>query len=86
MHHPFEPDKSLQLKDFKQEMMLTKVMENGQILKELSGLVKIAEYCLEQVRRLPDEFKRFDYPHIYKVGLSGKMLEERNRLKNQYKK
>jgi nicotinate phosphoribosyltransferase len=86
MHHPFQPDKSLQLKDFKQEMMLTKVMENGQILKELSGLDKIAAYCLEQVRKLPDEFKRFDYPHIYKVGISGKMLEERNRLKNQYKK
>lgn len=86
MHHPFEVDKFLQLKDFKYEMMLQKVMEDGAILMDLPGLNQIATYCQEQIRRLPEEYKRFDYPHIYKVGISGKMREERNRLKSQYKK
>ena len=34
MHHPFEPEKSLDLTGLKQEPLLRKVMENGQILIE----------------------------------------------------
>jgi nicotinate phosphoribosyltransferase len=86
MHHPFEPDKFLRLKDFKLETMLRKVMEDGVILKDPPELNEIAGYCQNQIRRLPDEYKRFDYPHIYKVGISEKMREERDRLKSQYKK
>ena len=86
MHHPFEADKSLQLKDFKHELMLRKVMEDGEILNELPDLNEIAGYCQEQIRRLPDEYKRFEYPHIYKVGISEKLRKERDRLKSQYKK
>lgn len=86
MHHPFEADKVLQLKDFKQEMMLHKVMEKGEIREEFPGLNNIAAYCQEQIRRLPEEYKRFDYPHLYKIGISTKMRDERNRLKNQYRK
>lgn len=86
MHHPFEVDKFLQLKDFKQEIMLRRVMENGKILRDLTDLDKISRYCQEQIGRLPEEYKRFDYPHIYKVGISGKMRDERNSLKSQYKK
>ena len=86
MHHPFEIEKALHLKDFKQEMLLHKVMEHGELLREQPGLASIADYCQNQVNRLPEEYKRFDYPHIYKVGISEKMREERNLLKNQYKK
>lgn len=86
MHHPFEIEKALHLKDFKQEMLLHKVMEHGELLREQPGLASIADYCQNQVNRLPEEYKRFDYPHIYKVGISEKMREERNFLKNQYKK
>ena len=86
MHHPFEVDKSLPLKDFKQERMLHKVMEQGKIVGDLPGLAEVANYCQAQMRRLPLEYKRFDYPHIYKVGISEKMRDERNLLKSQYKK
>ena len=86
MHHPFEIDKSLQLQELKQEKMLHKVMEHGNIVGELPGLPEAAKYCQAQVTRLPEEYKRFDYPHIYKVGISGKMRDERNLLKSQYKK
>lgn len=86
MHHPFEVDKSLKLKDLKQEMMFQRVMENGKVVTDLPGLNKVAAYCEQQITRLPEEYKRFDYPHIYKVGISEKMLDERNRLKMQYKK
>lgn len=86
MHHPSEPDKSLDLKEMKQEALLHKVMENGQMIHPQPSLEKIAAYCQERLALLPDEHKRFYYPHIYKVGISEKLLNERNQLRNQYKK
>ena len=86
MHHPFEVDKSLHLKGLKQELLLHKVMEEGKIIIEQPDLTTIAAYCQERINRLPEEYKRFDYPHLYKVGISERMRDERNFLKSQYKK
>jgi nicotinate phosphoribosyltransferase len=35
---------------------------------------------------LPDEYKRFENPHVYKVGLSTKLNEIRNELIRKFKK
>jgi nicotinate phosphoribosyltransferase len=86
MHHPFEVDKSLPLGDFKQTKMLHKVMERGQIVGDFPGLAAVARYCHDQIGRLPQEFKRFEYPHLYKVGISEKMRKERNLLKSEFTK
>jgi nicotinate phosphoribosyltransferase len=86
MHHPAEPDKSLQLKGFEQEPLLHKVMEDGKITDTLPSLSTIACFCHQRLAMLPDEHKRFEYPHIYKIGISEKLRDERNQLKNQYKK
>lgn len=86
MHHPSEPDKSLSLQGMKQEPLLHKVMENGQPVMPYPSLQSIALYCQERLSLLPDEHKRFYYPHVYKVGISETLLKERNELRNQYKK
>jgi nicotinate phosphoribosyltransferase len=86
MHHPFEPDKSLHLKGLTQEALLHPVMENGKIIRTQPSLNEIAAYCQRRLSLLPEEHKRFDNPHIYKVGISEKLRDERNQLKNQYKK
>ena len=86
MHHPFDIDKSLQLADFKQEVLLHKVMENGAFIGDVPSLNQIATYFQKQFKRLPDEYKRFHNPHIYKVGISEELRDERNRLKSQFKK
>jgi nicotinate phosphoribosyltransferase len=86
MHHPFEPDKSLSLAGFKQEPLLHKVMEKGKIIHQSPSLKQIASYCQERLKMLPDEHKRFEYPHIYKVGISEQLLNERNKLRYQFKK
>ena len=85
MHHPFEPDKSLHLKGYKQEALLSKVMENGRIINEPATLKDASTFCQSRLALLPEEHKRFDNPHIYKVGISEKLRHERNQLKNQYK-
>ncbi|UII30679.1 nicotinate phosphoribosyltransferase [Fulvivirga ulvae] len=86
MYHPSEPDKSLSLQGMKQEPLLHKVMENGQPVAPYPSLQSIASYCQERLALLPEEHKRFYYPHVYKVGISEALLKERNELRNQYKK
>ncbi len=85
MHHPSIPDKSLNLKGLKQEPLLQKVMGKGKVLQRQPSLNEVAAYCQERLNKLPEEHKRFDNPHVYKVGISDKLRNERNQLKNLYK-
>lgn len=86
MYHPSDPDKSLSLQGLKQEALLHKVMEKGKVVHPQPLLKEIASYCQERLKMLPQEHKRFEYPHVYKVGISEKLRNERNQLKSQYKK
>lgn len=86
MHHPFEPEKSLDLKGLKQEALLHKVMENGKILIDAHSLNDIAKFSSSRLKMLPEEHKRFNNPHIYKVGISEQLRDQRTQLRNQYKK
>jgi nicotinate phosphoribosyltransferase len=86
MHHPMYPLKSLSLASYSKEPLLLKVMEKGQRSNEPESLAEIAQFSRQQLVKLPDEYKRFDNPHIYKVGISTKLQSERDKLINEYKK
>lgn len=85
MFHPFEPYKSMSLKDFEQEPILHKVMEKGEMLIKKRSLGEIADYSLERLSQLPIEYKRFNNPHIYKIGISRQLKEEREKLIRSFK-
>lgn len=85
MHHPFEVEKSLAIGSFVHEPLLHKVMENGKSLLEKRPLSEIAAYAQQRLKKLPDEFKRFQYPHIYKVGISDTLRNLRDELRHKYK-
>ena len=86
MFHPFEPYKSLQIGHFQQEPLLKTVRENGKILIRKRSLNEIADYSLKRLSELPIEYKRFNNPHIYKIGISAKLREEREKLIESHKK
>ncbi|HEY3371395.1 MAG TPA: nicotinate phosphoribosyltransferase [Prolixibacteraceae bacterium] len=86
MHHPLFKDKSLAIGKYRKEPLLEKVMEDGVRLIKRQSLSEIAQYSKERLKCLPEEYKRFDYPHIYKVGLSTSLLAERDRLIDEHKK
>jgi nicotinate phosphoribosyltransferase len=86
MYHPSEPGKSLNINGFTKEPLLHKVMENGKVVGGQPPLKEIATFCKERLKLLPEEHKRFHYPHIYKVGISEKLLKERDQLKQQFNK
>ena len=85
MHHPVEPFKNLVLTSLRQEQMLYPVMTSGKRVNPKKNIQEIAAFSRRQINALPDEYKRFDNPHIYKVGISTKLKEERDKLIEKHK-
>jgi nicotinate phosphoribosyltransferase len=85
MYDPFEPIKSLSLQGMRQELLLQKVMDKGKIMIQKDPLSVISDYRQKRMDLLPDEYKRFEYPHLYKVGISSSLKKIREDLFFQYK-
>ncbi|MCG6185855.1 nicotinate phosphoribosyltransferase [Maribellus maritimus] len=85
LYHPVYPEKFTSVQDCSFEPLLHKVVENGSILLKKKSLVEIHNYLLERAKLLPNEHKRFISPHLYKVGISKKLMETRNNLATQLK-
>lgn len=85
IYDPQEILKSLPLKNCKSEALLQLVMKNGKRTMKSRGLKEIAEYSRKRLEALPMEYKRFDNPHIYKVGISKMLKTERESLLKKYK-
>lgn len=86
IYHPFVPGESLIVAGYQQQPLLEPVMQNGKLIGKPPTLSDIALYAQKRLSLLPDEYKRFEYPHIYKTGISGRLQELRNKLRDEYKK
>lgn len=86
MFHPVEPGKSLDLRSYQDEPLLEQVMAGGRRLKDVAAVEEIAAFARQRLKQLPPEHKRFEYPHVYKVGLSQRLLNLRNELMESYRK
>ncbi|WP_405325837.1 nicotinate phosphoribosyltransferase [Leeuwenhoekiella sp. LLG6367-2.1] len=86
MNHPVEPFKNLTIKSLSQEPMLKPVMEDGKRINKIRTIQEIASYTKEKLSELPEEYKRFDNPHIYKVGISDRLKQERDKLIAEHKR
>ena len=83
IYHPVHPEKFTGLYKLKYEKLLNKVFDNGNVIHQQKSLSDIHNYLINRANKLPDEHKRFISPHIYKVGISKKLMEIRNKLKNK---
>ncbi len=86
MYAPFDPTKSLNLKNCQKSPLMAGVMENGKRVNSKKSLEEIAAFTQNQLQKLPNEYKRFDNPHIYKVGLSESLHRLRTQLIKNHKK
>jgi len=84
--HPHFPEKNVDVSQFKKEEILHKVMEKGKIKADLPSPNESAQYAKQRLSQLQKEHRRFENPHIYKVGLSEKLMNTRNELLNIAKK
>ncbi|GHC62252.1 nicotinate phosphoribosyltransferase [Ulvibacter litoralis] len=85
MEHPFDSTKSLEIDSFKKESLLEKVMENGKRIVPSRSVSEITEYSQSRLKQLPNEYKRFQNPHVYKIGLSTPLKQERDILIQKHK-
>lgn len=84
MIDPFDSEKALALAGLRGEAQLQLLMNNGALVRPLDGVHEAARYCRERMALLPDEYKRLEYPHQYKVGISEAVHDLRNALRRQY--
>ncbi len=80
MFHPTEKDKSLSLAGLTPHELFVQHMEDGKVLAEKNTLLDLQKGVMERLKSLPPEHKRFDFPHIYKVGVSAGLLDLKIRL------
>lgn len=85
MYHPFEPFKTLDITNFKAKPLLQTVMQNGQITSPQPAIQEIATYARQRLQLLPVDYRRFDNPHNYKVGLSARLKQQRDELINSHR-
>lgn len=77
--HPFFPEQRSTLKNCTSEFLMHKVMEKGKTIAR-SSAQESALYARERLSHLAGEHKRFEFPHIYRVGISQKLLSLRAKL------
>jgi len=77
--HPFFPEQKSTLKNCTSEALMRVVMDRGKTIVK-SSTQESARYAHERLTHLAGEHKRFEFPHIYRVGISQKLLSLRARL------
>jgi nicotinate phosphoribosyltransferase len=80
IYHPQQPGKHVSLKEHEHEEIMHKVMENGKTLHQLP-IKDISEYAQNRFKQLNGEYKRFENPHLYKVGIGKELIKLRDNLK-----
>jgi len=80
MHHPYKKGVKCNLENMKKEELFTTHVKNGKITNKSDDIQQINDYRTKRLKKLPIEHRRFEKPHIYKVGLSEKLNNYRNKL------
>ncbi|HKK44215.1 MAG TPA: nicotinate phosphoribosyltransferase [Balneolaceae bacterium] len=85
IYHPLYPAKHANVDNFDSEMLLQQVMHNGEQTNRMPTPLESAEYAKQRLKKLNPEHKRFDNPHIYKVGISKKLMDLRDQIAQNLK-
>ena len=85
MIHPYDTEKTMMLDVSNASPLLNKIMENGKSLLQDYHPKEVATFVKNRLLQLPDEHKRFNNPHIYKVGISESLHQLRSDLRRKYK-
>ncbi len=84
MVHSFEREKSLDISGLEYEELFHCHMSDGKALSGQVSLDVLRERVQTRLEKLPEEHKRFHYPHIYKVGISLDLAGLRDSLFKSY--
>ncbi len=85
LFHPVYPEKNTEISNLKYQPLLQKVVDAGTIIIKTKSPLVIHKYLTERAKLVAEEHKRFISPHLYKVGISKKLMETRNALTKKLK-
>ncbi|MBM4159567.1 MAG: nicotinate phosphoribosyltransferase [Ignavibacteria bacterium] len=81
--HPYFAEQRSALQRYSSEPLMKTVMKEGKVLVR-SSAQQSAEYAKERLSRLAAEHKRFENPHIYKVGITEQLMHLRTKLVDEF--
>ena len=84
--HPQHVWKRKTITNYHLREMLIPIFKNGECVYEKPTTEEIRAYCKDQVKKLWDEVKRFENPHIYYVDLSEKLWNLKDEMLRQGQK
>ncbi|HRO86469.1 MAG TPA: hypothetical protein PLH21_00320, partial [Chiayiivirga sp.] len=79
--HPFEPHRTMRLPALRSEPLLQPVMAAGRRLHARRSVADIRAHAARRRALLPPEYRRFENPHAWKVGISDRLHGLRERLR-----
>lgn len=83
IEHPFFSEQSSDVSELSTHCLHHPYMTQGTPAPHTPSVTEIAQYAAAQLAQLPQEHKRFDNPHTYKVGVSPQLRAKRAALYTQ---
>lgn len=85
--HPYFPEKNIELTPHHHlEPLLQPWIKKGSLTQKLPSISEASSYAQQRLTRLSPEYRRFEYPHEFKVGISKKLLNLQRQLLETYRK
>ncbi len=85
IYHRVYPEKNTDVAGHQKESLMELVFSEGKVLIARKSPQEIYRFLEQRSQQLPEEHKRFISPHIYKVGISEKLMSVRNALTTKLK-
>lgn len=86
IYHPFISANHKVLDNYRYEPLMKTVVKHGKRIINLPSVAESAKYATDRFKKLPQEYKRFENPHVFKVGISKKLMDLRDDLIKERKK
>lgn len=73
LYHPTERWKSITFENYELKEITKTIIKDGKVVYDMPSLKQIAATAKAELDTFWEEYKRIDYPHIYKVDLSDEL-------------
>ncbi len=78
--HPFYKFANTPVAKLRHEALFSPLVKRGKVVRKFSAISEIRAYAKSRLAQLPEEHKRFYYPHIYRVGISPRLFRLKEKL------
>ncbi|MGN1343868.1 MAG: nicotinate phosphoribosyltransferase [Traorella sp.] len=88
IYHPNNmwQNKTFKANEYYLEELLQPIFVRGLLVYDVPSIEKVRNHCQHQFDQLWPQYQRFEYPHVYKVSLTSKLLEIKSELIKELKK